>query len=343
MRILVTGGAGYIGTHTLVELLRAGHDVHVIDNLATGDRRALARVERICARKPGLSRADIRDAQALQAIIAAWPPDAVIHFAGLKSLTDSLDAPDLYADVNVRGSQVLIDALRSSSCRRFVFSSSAAVYGPPDMLPVREDHPRRPTTPYGAGKAAVEDLLGNLGPDWSVVSLRYFNPVGAHDSALIGEAAARPARNLVPQIIDVAAGLRPALEILGGDYDTPDGTGLRDFVHVSDLADAHLAALDLTRTSRGAEVFNIGTGHGVSVREMVETFASVTGRAVPARIMPRRAGDVAACYADPARAEAALGWRATRDIAEMCRSAWSWHERNPRGYADDVSRDAAPG
>lgn len=342
MRILVTGGAGYIGTHTLVELLDAGHEVHVVDNLVAGDARAFARVARITGREPGLSRADIRDADALHAIIARWPPDAVIHFAGLKSPTDSLAIPDLYAEVNVRGSQVLLDALAVSACRCIVFSSSAAVYGPPDALPVREDHPRRPTTPYGAGKAEVEDRLAALGSDWSVASLRYFNPVGAHESGLIGEVAALPARNLLPQIIDVAAGGRPALEIYGGDYDTPDGTGLRDFIHVSDLARAHLAALERTATTRGAAVFNIGTGRGVSVREMAETFARVTGRAVPIRIAPRRKGDVAACYADPARAQAVLGWRAGGDIEVMCRSAFAWHERNPRGYATEDAEDTAP-
>lgn len=337
MRILITGGAGYIGSHTLVEVLNAGHEAHVIDNLANASVEALARVKQLTNRDFGFTRADIRDGAAVAQVVADFAPEAVIHFAGLKAVGESVANPLAYFDANVAGSIALLGALRAAprSCRRFVFSSSATVYGDPDYLPIDEAHPLRTTNPYGRTKLQIEGILQDLAasdPGWSIALLRYFNPVGAHPSGRIGEDPAGVPNNLVPYIAQVAVGRRAALNVFGDDYDTPDGTGVRDYVHVTDLARAHLSAVEWTGGDRGCDAFNLGTGQGCSVREMVRAFTQVSGCPIPTVIAPRRPGDVASCYANADKAAAALGWRAELDIADMCRSVWRWQSQNPEGY-----------
>ena len=335
MRILITGGAGYIGSHTLVEVLAAGHAVHAVDDFSNGSPVALERVRLLTNRDFATTRADIRDAAALRRVVAEFAPEAVIHFAGLKAVGESVSRPLAYFDVNVGGTLALLGALRDSPCRRFVFSSSATVYGDPDYLPLDEAHPRRTTNPYGRTKLQIEGILEDLAasdPAWSIALLRYFNPVGAHPSGRIGEDPEGIPNNLMPFIAQVAVGRRPALNVFGTDYPTPDGTGVRDYIHVSDLARAHLAAVDWTARATGCEAFNLGTGRGVSVLEMVAAFAAASGRAIPTVFAPRRPGDVAACWADPAKAAAALGWRAEKGLAEMCASVWGWQSQNPQGY-----------
>lgn len=349
MRILITGGAGYIGSHTLVEVLRAGHEAHVVDNLGNASPVALARVKQLANRDFGFTRADIRDAGAMAALVAATRPEAVIHFAGLKAVGESVADPLGYFDNNVGGSLALLRALRDSDCRRFVFSSSATVYGDPDYLPIDEEHPRRTTNPYGRSKLQIEGILEDLAasdPTWSIALLRYFNPVGAHASGRIGEDPTGVPNNLMPFIAQVAVGRRPALNVFGTDYPTPDGTGVRDYIHVSDLARAHLAAVDWTAAAtgeggRGCAAFNLGTGRGTSVLEMVAAFGAASGREIAVRLAPRRPGDVAACYADASRAAAELGWRAELGLAEMCESTWHWQSQNPAGYPDEKAEGAA--
>jgi UDP-glucose 4-epimerase len=316
----------------------------VVDDLSNADPEVLARVRRLTNRAPGFTVADIRDPVAMAAVVAEFAPEAVIHFAGLKAVGASVAAPLAYFDVNVGGTIALLKALQGSACRRFVFSSSATVYGDPAYLPLDEAHPLRPTNPYGRTKLQIEGILQDLAasdPAWSVATLRYFNPVGAHASGLIGEDPSGVPNNLVPYLAQVAVGRRPALSVFGDDYDTSDGTGVRDYLHVEDLARAHLAALEWTGRVRGWEAFNLGTGRGTSVLEMVRAFEAASGRAVPLAVAPRRPGDVAACWADPGKAAAALGWRAEQGVAEMCRSAWYWQEQNPDGYAGaDAARPA---
>ena len=343
VRVLAAGGAGYIGSHTLVELLAAGHDVQVVDDLSNSSVESLVRVEEIAGKPVGFTEANLRDAAALERVFAEFAPEAVIHFAGLKAVGESVAKPLAYFDVNVGGTVALLEALAASPCRRFVFSSSATVYGDPDYLPIDEGHPRRATNPYGRTKLQIEEMLEDLAvsdPSWSIALLRYFNPVGAHPSGDIGEDPAGIPNNLMPFIAQVAVGRRPHLNIFGDDYDTPDGTGVRDYIHVTDLAQAHLAAVDWAAGGspgtggRGCQAFNLGTGQGTSVREMVAAFADAAGRPGPTVTAPRRAGDIAACWADPSRAEAALGWRAELGLADMCRSTWAWQSRNPQGYRD---------
>ncbi len=344
MRVLLTGGAGYVGSHVLAELLTAGHAVHVLDSLITGHAQALERVRALTGREFGATTGDIRDRAALDRLLADFAPEAVVHCAGLKSPAESLRRPEKYHEVNVEGSATLLAALRATPCRRLVFSSSAAVYGPPERLPLGEDHPLRPTTPYGATKAMVEAMLDEAAacdPSWSVASLRYFNPVGAHPSGRIGEHPADPPDNLMSGIVAVTRGLRAALPVFGDDFDTADGTGVRDYLHVMDLARAHLDALDWTGRVQGARVFNLGTGSGISVRQMVAAFELASGRRVPVQIEPRRLGDVAICYADPGRAAHELGWQAGAGIAEMCSSTWAFIRENPDGYARAPAREAA--
>ena len=342
MRILVTGGAGYIGSHTLLAVLAAGHEAHVIDNFSNSHPEALARVRRLSNRDFAVTEADIRDKAAMAAAVAAARPEAVIHFAGLKAVGESVAKPLSYFDVNVGGTVALLEALQAADCRRFVFSSSATVYGDPDYLPIDEGHPRRATNPYGRTKLQIEEMLEDLAasdPSWSIALLRYFNPVGAHPSGDIGEDPAGIPNNLMPFIAQVAVGRRKALSVFGDDYPTPDGTGVRDYLHVVDLALAHLAAMDWAAGSgegtagRGCEAFNLGTGRGNTVLEVVEAFAAASGQAIPHTIAPRRPGDVAQLYADPGRAEQELGWRAERSLAEMCADSWRWQMRNPQGYA----------
>lgn len=329
MRILVTGGAGFIGCHTAVALLEAGHDVTILDNFANASRDVPERVATVAGRAPALIEADLTDTDALAAAMARARPEAVIHFAGLKAVGEAVAQPLDYYHVNVGGSLALFRAMQAIGCRNLVFSSSATVYGEPDALPIAEDHPLRPTNPYGQTKAMVERIIADWGradPALRAISLRYFNPVGAHPSGRIGEAPSGVPNNLMPYVADVAAGLRDRLTVFGDDYDTPDGTGVRDYIHVMDLAEAHLAALDLTLRQTGATALNIGTGRGHSVLDMIRAFEAASGRPVPYRIAERRPGDVPMLVADPARAEAALGWRATRDLDRMCRDAWAWRD-----------------
>ena len=341
MRVLITGGAGYIGSHTLLAVLGAGHEAAVLDNFCNAHPQALERVRRLSNRDFAVHRADLRDAAATAAAVREARPEAVIHFAGLKAVGDSVRDPLGYFDTNVGGTLSLLKALAASACRRFVFSSSATVYGDPEHLPIDEGHPLRTTSPYGRSKLQVEGMLQDLAasdPAWSVALLRYFNPVGAHASARIGEDPRGIPNNLLPFVAQVAVGRRPALEVFGTDWPTPDGTGVRDYIHVEDLARAHLAAMDWTGRAgdrgMGAEAFNLGTGRGTSVLEMVRAFATASGREIPLRIAPRRAGDVAACWADPGKAERVLGWRAGLGIAAMCESAWGWQAANPDGYGE---------
>jgi UDP-glucose 4-epimerase len=343
MRILVTGGAGYIGSHTLIELLAAGHEAHVVDSFANSSPEALARARQLANRDFGVTEADIRDGAAMADVARDFAPEAVIHFAGLKAVGESVAQPLRYFDVNVGGTVALLQALEGTGCRRFVFSSSATVYGDPDYLPIDEAHPRRTTNPYGRTKLQIEGILEDLAaadPTWSIALLRYFNPVGAHASGRIGEDPADIPNNLMPYVTQVATGRRERLTVHGDDYDTPDGTGVRDFIHVVDLARAHVAAVDWAAAHVGCQAFNLGTGRGVSVMELVEAFRAASGQPIPLVVGPRRPGDVAASWADPARAERELGWRAALGVPEICASAWEWAQRNPEGYAGPERRGA---
>ena len=334
--LLVTGGAGYIGSHTCVELLQAGYGVVVADNLCNSRREVFGRIERIAGRAVTFHECDVRDAAALRGIFGEHAIDAVLHFAGLKAVGESVDRPIEYYDNNVGGTLALCRAMAEAGVRKLVFSSSATVYGDPDAVPVREDHPLRPTNPYGHSKAMIETILQDLfrsDPAWKIALLRYFNPVGAHESGLIGEDPGGVPNNLLPFIAQVAVGRREALNVYGNDYPTPDGTGVRDYIHVVDLARGHLAALEKLATTSEVLSVNLGTGRGYSVLEMVEAFRRASGRDIPYRIVARRPGDVAACYADPALAARLLGWRAERGLERICRDAWRWQSMNPDGYA----------
>ena len=334
--LLVTGGAGYIGSHTCVELLQAGYGVVVADNLCNSRREVFGRIERIAGRAVTFHECDVRDAAALRGIFGEHAIDAVLHFAGLKAVGESVDRPIEYYDNNVGGTLALCRAMAEAGVRKLVFSSSATVYGDPDAVPVREDHPLRPTNPYGHSKAMIETILQDLfrsDPAWKIALLRYFNPVGAHESGLIGEDPGGVPNNLLPFIAQVAVGRREALNVYGNDYPTADGTGVRDYIHVVDLARGHLAALEKLATTSEVLSVNLGTGRGYSVLEMVEAFRRASGRDIPYRIVARRPGDVAACYADPALAARLLGWRAERGLERICRDAWRWQSMNPDGYA----------
>jgi UDP-glucose 4-epimerase len=333
--IFVTGGAGYIGSHTCVELLSAGHDVTVFDNFCNSQPEALARVQRITGRTPTLVRGDIRDSRALTAALRASGAAAVIHFAGLKAVGESVQSPLTYYDNNVVGTVRLLEAMAACSVKTLVFSSSATVYGDPQFLPLTEDHPLTATNPYGQTKLVIEGMLRDLygsDPSWRFGILRYFNPVGAHASGLIGEEPQGTPNNLLPFVAQVAVGRREFLNVWGNDYATPDGTGVRDYIHVVDLALGHLKALERLQQHAECRAINLGTGVGYSVLEMVRAFEQASGKPVPYRIASRRAGDIAACYADPALAMALLGWRAERGLEAMCSDAWRWQAGNPDGY-----------
>ena len=333
--IFVTGGAGYIGSHTCVELLSAGHDVTVFDNFCNSQPEALARVERITGRKPTLVLGDIRDSAALTAALRASGATAVIHFAGLKAVGESVQNPLAYYDNNVVGTVRLLEAMAACSVKTRVFSSSATVYGDPQFLPLTEDHPLSATNPYGQTKLVIENMLRDLyrsDPAWRISILRYFNPVGAHASGLIGEDPQGTPNNLLPFVAQVAVGRREFLNVWGNDYATPDGTGVRDYIHVVDLALGHLKALERLQRHAECMAVNLGTGVGYSVLEMVRAFEKACGKPVPYRVGPRRAGDIASCYADPAQALALLGWRAERGLEAMCADAWRWQAGNPDGY-----------
>ena len=334
--IFVTGGAGYIGSHTCVELLNAGHEVTVFDNFCNSQPEALARVERITGKKPILIQGDIRDSSALVAALRTSGASAVIHFAGLKAVGESVQEPLAYYDNNVVGTLRLLQAMIECGVKTLVFSSSATVYGDPQCLPLTEDHPLSATNPYGQTKRVIEEMLRDLyrsDPTWRIDILRYFNPVGAHASGMIGEDPQGTPNNLLPFVAQVAVGRRAFLNVWGNDYPTPDGTGVRDYIHVVDLALGHLKALERLKKQPECLAINLGTGVGYSVLEIVRAFENASGKPVPYQVASRRAGDIAACYADPARALALLGWRAERGLQAMCADAWRWQSANPDGYA----------
>lgn len=332
--ILVTGGTGYIGSHTVVELLAAGKDVLILDNYANSSPKVLERIAKISGRTPAFREGDIRDVDGLRALFAAHRIEAVIHFAGLKAVGESVEQPLTYYDNNVNGTLCLLQAMRQAGVRRLVFSSSATVYGDPHRVPIREDFPLQATNPYGRSKLMVEEMLRDLQraeADWQIAILRYFNPVGAHPSGLIGENPNGIPNNLMPFVAQVAVGKRAQLSVFGNDYPTPDGTGVRDYIHVVDLAQGHLAALAALARSGQSLTVNLGTGQGYSVLDMVRAFEAASGRPVPYQIVARRAGDIATCYADPQLAGELLGWQARRGIGEMCADAWRWQSKNPDG------------
>ncbi|MGY6636099.1 MAG: UDP-glucose 4-epimerase GalE [Erythrobacter sp.] len=328
MRILLTGGAGYIGSHTASALVAAGHDVVCFDNLANSRSEVIARVEQITARSIPLVIGDVRDRAALEDVLSGQKIDAVIHFAGLKAVGESVQQPMLYYDNNVRGSLCLLEAMAACGVRHLVFSSSATVYGEPQYLPIDENHPTSATNPYGRTKLMVEEMLADVAAadgGWRIAVLRYFNPVGAHPSGLIGEDPNGIPNNLMPYISRVASGRLERLNVFGNDYPTPDGTGVRDYIHVMDLAEGHVAALQsITQRDEAYSVWNLGTGTGYSVLEMVAAFEQASGRPVPYTIAPRRPGDVAMCYASPKRARDELGWQARLGLEEMCASTWAF-------------------
>ena len=338
MKVLVTGGAGYIGSHTCVEMLKAGMELVVVDNLSNSKEEALRRVKRITGKALTFYRADIRDKAALLEILSRHAVNAVVHFAGLKAVGESVAQPLRYYDNNVAGTVMLCQAMAEAGVKRIVFSSSATVYGDPHAVPIREDFPVGATTnPYGRSKFMIEEILRDLhasDPAWRVALLRYFNPVGAHESGLIGEDPNGTPNNLMPYIAQVAVGRRPHLYVFGNDYPTPDGTGVRDYIHVVDLALGHVAALRYLDAHEGVVTVNLGTGKGYSVLDMVKAFSAACGRDIPYRIAPRRAGDVACCYADPSLAARLFGWRATRGVEAMCADTWRWQRMNPQGYGD---------
>ena len=333
--VLVTGGAGYIGSHTVLLLLEAGRRVLVLDNLSNSSREALERVASITGKRAEFVEGDIRDTALLDRLFQEHEIGSVIHFAGLKAVGESVAQPLRYYDCNVTGSLRLLEAMDRAGVRNLVFSSSATVYGDPASVPIREDFPLSATNPYGATKLHIEDMLRDLhraDPRWSVALLRYFNPVGAHESGRIGEDPNGEPNNLMPYVAQVAVGKREQLRVFGDDYDTPDGTGVRDYIHVMDLAEGHLAALDALARDGGLITTNLGTGRGYSVLEMVRAFAAASGREVRYQIAERRPGDVASCYADPAHAKQVLGWEAKRGIDTMCADHWRWQSENPNGY-----------
>jgi len=335
--ILVTGGAGYIGSHTVVELLLAGHDVVVVDNFSNSSSEALKRVERITGRAVPVCPVDLLDQAALEAVFEQYPVGAVIHFAGLKAVGESVAEPLRYYQNNVTGSLNLCEAMARHGVGNIVFSSSACVYGDPASVPIREDFPTRPTNPYGWSKLMIEQILIDLQAadrTMNVTLLRYFNPVGAHPSGLIGEDPNDIPNNLMPYIAQVAVGRLEKLAVFGNDYPTPDGTGVRDYIHVVDLARGHLNALNHQAQNPGLVLCNLGTGRGYSVLEMVAAFGKAAGREIPYLITARRPGDIAFCYADPALARELLGWQAELGIEAMCRDHWNWQKKNPKGYRD---------
>ncbi|QIL90322.1 UDP-glucose 4-epimerase GalE [Microbulbifer sp. SH-1] len=341
MKVLVTGGAGYIGSHTCVELLEAGIEPVVVDNLCNSSETALARVEMITGKSVHFHPVDIRDAEALREVFRTHAVSAVIHFAGLKAVGESVSQPLRYYQNNVAGTLTLCEVMQEFGVHQLIFSSSATVYGDPASVPIREDFPTGATNPYGASKLMVEDILRDLckapGNAWKISLLRYFNPIGAHQSGTIGEDPAGIPNNLLPYVAQVAVGRLPQLQVFGDDYPTPDGTGVRDYIHVVDLARGHLAALNKLQkaeTDAGCYTYNLGTGRGSSVLEIVRAFAMAADREIPYSIVPRRPGDIAECYADPAYAEQELGWKAEFDLKRMVEDTWRWQSQNPQGYAD---------
>lgn len=334
--ILVTGGAGYIGSHTTLALLEAGHEVIVLDNLANSSLESLRRVESICAKAPTFIEGDIRDRALLDSIFSRYSIAAVLHFAGLKAVGESVQQPLAYYENNVSGSVVLFQAMAAAGVFNLVFSSSATVYGEPKQMPISEECPTGvPTNPYGRSKLMVEEILRDLSisePRWSIALLRYFNPVGAHRSGLIGEDPNGIPNNLLPYISQVAVGKLQQLSVYGDDYPTIDGTGVRDYIHVVDLADGHLKALDAIAKSQGVHIWNLGTGQGYSVLQMIAAFEQAAKVVVPYKIVDRRSGDIAECWADPSKAATELGWKALHTLDDMMRDTWRWQKSNPDGF-----------
>ncbi len=335
MKILVTGGAGYIGSHTTLLLLNAGYDVVVFDNFSNASPESIKRVEALTGKKTILVEGDIRNKRDLEAVFGNHEIDAVIHFAGLKAVGESVEHPLRYYENNVCGTVQLCQVMREYDCKAIVFSSSATVYGDPKTVPIKEDFPLSATNPYGRSKLFVEEILKDLyisDAEWKVILLRYFNPVGAHESGRIGEDPSGIPNNLMPFIAQTAVGKREKLSIFGNDYDTHDGTGVRDYIHVVDLAEGHLKALEKLPEIKGVLTVNLGTGQGYSVLDMVKAFEKASGKKVPYVFAPRRSGDIAKCYADPAYAKAVLGWEAKKGIDAMCEDTWRWQNQNPNGY-----------
>jgi len=333
--VLVTGGAGYIGSHTVVLLIEAGYEVVIFDNFSNSSRESIRRVEALVNKEIAFVEGDIRNEDDLQKVFDKYSIDSVIHFAGLKAVGESVAEPLKYYDNNINGTRVLCDVMAKNGCKSIVFSSSATVYGDPHSVPIREDFPLFATNPYGRTKLFIESMLNDLyisDSEWKIVLLRYFNPVGAHRSGTLGEDPNGIPNNLMPFIAQTAVGKRECLSVFGDDYDTPDGTGVRDYIHVVDLADAHVKALDNIGSFDKVMSINIGTGNGYSVLDMVKAFEEASGKKVAYQIAPRRAGDIASCYADPSYAKEVLSWEATHSIKEMCEDTWRWQSNNPDGY-----------
>ncbi|MBR6485835.1 MAG: UDP-glucose 4-epimerase GalE [Lachnospiraceae bacterium] len=339
MKILVTGGAGYIGSHTCVELLENGYDVVIVDNLDNSSEKAIERIGEITGRKPVFYNADIRDAKAMNDIFASEKPGCVIHFAGLKAVGESVQKPLEYYENNIGGTMVMLDAMRKNGCKNIIFSSSATVYGDPAFVPITEECPKgNPTNPYGRTKSMLEQILTDLNtadPKWNVILLRYFNPIGAHKSGLIGEDPKGIPNNLLPYVAQVAIGKLECVGVFGNDYDTPDGTGVRDYIHVVDLAKGHVKAIDKIKENPGVKIYNLGTGNGYSVLDVIKAYSKACGHDVPYVIKPRRSGDIATCYADASLAKKELGWEAEYGIDDMCADSWKWQSMNPNGYGDN--------
>jgi UDP-glucose 4-epimerase len=334
-KILVTGGSGYIGSHTVVELIQAGFEPVILDNLSNSSAEVLGRIHELTGRRVPLVEGDINDAPLLRQLLAQHRFDATIHFAGLKSVGESVSDPLSYYRNNVNGTVTLLQCLGEAGVKRFVFSSSATVYGDPRSVPIREDAPTGPTNPYGKTKWLIEHILSDLAasdPEWAIGVLRYFNPVGAHLSGRIGESPRGIPNNLMPYVTQVAVGKRERLSVFGGDYPTPDGTGVRDYIHVVDLALGHIAALKRADRAAGIWTVNLGTGQGYSVLDIVKAFERASGRTIPYQVVARRPGDIAQCFADPTTAERELGWKASRGLEQMCADSWRWQSSNPDGY-----------
>ncbi|MBQ7599790.1 MAG: UDP-glucose 4-epimerase GalE [Clostridia bacterium] len=338
MAILVTGGTGYIGSHTVVELMQSGYDVVVCDNLSNSSPISLDRVAEITGKKPVFYEADIRDREAMNEIFENEKIDSVIHFAGLKAVGESVQKPWEYYENNISGTLILVDVMRKHGCKNIIFSSSATIYGDPAFVPITEDCPKgQCTNPYGWTKSMLEQILTDIQKadnEWNVVLLRYFNPIGAHKSGLIGENPNGIPNNLMPYVTQVAVGKRPFLGVFGNDYDTHDGTGVRDYIHVVDLAKGHVKAVNKINEKCGLKIYNLGTGNGYSVLDVVNNFEKATGVKVPYKIMPRRPGDIATCYASADKAAEELGWKAENGILEMCEDAWRWQKMNPEGFTE---------
>lgn len=338
MRILVTGGAGYIGSHTCVELLNEGHEVVIVDNLYNSNRKAVDRIEQITSKKVTFYEKDILDAEAMDQIFSKETIDAVIHFAGLKAVGESVRKPIEYYTNNIAGTLVLCDVMKKHNVKNIIFSSSATVYGSPAMIPITEDCPKGVcTNPYGWSKWMLEQILTDLhtaDPEWNVMLLRYFNPIGAHESGLIGEDPKGIPNNLLPYVAQVAIGKLACVGVFGNDYDTPDGTGVRDYIHVVDLARGHVKALEKIKEKAGVKVYNLGIGNGYSVLDVIHAFEKACGHEIPYEIKPRREGDIATCYSKCDRALEELGWKAEYNLEDMCASSWKWQSQNPNGYEE---------